>query len=323
MPRPLNPSERCGSSARAEWALERREHEWLVSFFRSRSPRVEDVQTPILPKALSAFSGRPLSRRPRALVLDVYGTLLASAAGELGPPLEASDRRLGDLQKVLGEYGIPCCAVDFEAALKLEVLKSHERSRRAGISYPEIDAAEIFSRVSGKSLPEARRLGAARESVLYPASPMPGARELLKAARQAGLALGIVSNAQYYTPPILEASFGSSLRELGFEDDLCVWSWRLGRAKPDVGLFRALSDALAARGIPPAEAVYVGNDLLNDILPAQVEGYRTALFAGDSRSLRLRSAEEGLEGVLPDTVLSSFHGAPTVLRLGSRGVFGS
>lgn len=323
MPRPVTSAAGCRSSARAEWALERREHEWLVSFFRSRSPRAGGVQAPVLPKIFSALSGRPLSRRPQALVLDVYGTLLASAAGELGPPLDASDHRLGDLQKVLDEYGIPCRAVDFEAALKREVVESHERSRHAGIPYPEIDAAEIFSRVSGKSLPEARRLGAARESVLYPASPMPGARELLKAALQAGLALGIVSNAQYYTPPILEASFGSSLRELGFEDDLCVWSWRLGRAKPDVGLFRALSDALAARGIPPAEAVYVGNDLLNDIRPAQVEGYRTALFAGDSRSLRLRSAQEGLEGVLPDTVLPSFHGASAVLRLGSREVRGS
>ena len=44
--------------------------------------------------------------------------------------------------------------------------------------------------------------------------------------------------------------------------------------------------------------------MLNDIMPAQQLGMRTALFAGDARSLRLRLEDPRVEGVRPDVVLT-------------------
>ena len=50
--------------------------------------------------------------------------------------------------------------------------------------------------------------------------------------------------------------------------------------------------------------MYVGNDMLNDIASAAKVGLRTALFAGDARSLRWRKGDERVEGVVPDLVLT-------------------
>jgi putative hydrolase of the HAD superfamily len=310
LPGALNPLPGRGEPP-AAGKLENAEHARLVAFFRSRHPCAETQPPPILPEPYFSLSGRSLSRRPRALILDVYGTLLASAAGEVGSASELPDVRLDELAVVLEEFGVSLLPEDFETALKREVLADHAKSRGAGIPYPEVDASDIFARVSGLAPAEARFLGAAREAVLNPAAPMPGAEEILAKARGAGLALGIVSNAQYYTHPLLEAAFGASLADMGIEEDLCVWSWRLGRAKPDIELFHILARGLAARGISPGQALYVGNDLLNDMLPARDAGYGTALFAGDARSLRLREGDARTAGLLPDIVIPSFHGAET------------
>jgi putative hydrolase of the HAD superfamily len=44
--------------------------------------------------------------------------------------------------------------------------------------------------------------------------------------------------------------------------------------------------------------------MLNDILPAQTTGFRTALFAGDKRSLRLRRDNPRCSNLKPDMVLT-------------------
>lgn len=305
------------------------EHARLVSFLRDRTPPVEILPPPDLPEPFASLAGRPLPRRPRALILDIYGTLVSSGAGEVGTAAEVSlpgpedGSRAGPkaLGEVLEEFGIREGPGRFEERLAQEIRKHHRAARAAGTPWPEVDGAALLARLTGLSLPEARLLGAAREAALNPAAPMPGAAELLKSARGSGLVLGLISNAQYYTEPALEAAFGKSLNALGFDPELRVWSWRLGRAKPDPELFRILARALGNRGIRPEAAVYVGNDLLNDVAPAGSAGFRTALFAGDPRSLRLRAGDPRVEGVLPDTVLPTFWAARSVFRLGGRDPF--
>ena len=56
--------------------------------------------------------------------------------------------------------------------------------------------------------------------------------------------------------------------------------------------------------IPKDSVLYVGNDMLNDIFPAQKEGFKTGLFAGDVRSLRLRSDEPVCENLSADIVIT-------------------
>lgn len=44
--------------------------------------------------------------------------------------------------------------------------------------------------------------------------------------------------------------------------------------------------------------------MLKDVWPAQAVGFRTALFAGDARSLRKRDEDERIRGVVPDLVVT-------------------
>ncbi|MGA0334565.1 MAG: HAD family hydrolase [Kiritimatiellia bacterium] len=73
-------------------------------------------------------------------------------------------------------------------------------------------------------------------------------------------------------------------------------------AKPSLRLYQNLLEKL--KEIKPEECLFVGNDMLNDVMPAQRVGMRTALFAGDRRSLRLRSGDSRVQGVEPDLVLT-------------------
>ena len=134
---------------------------------------------------------------------------------------------------------------------------------------------------------------------------MPHAEECLESLRNAGVALGIVSNAQFYTKLLFPALFDKSLEELGFAPDLGIFSYEHGWGKPGLRLYEIAVERLASRGIPPCEALYVGNDMLNDIMPAARLGFRTALFAGDARSLRLREGDPRVEAMEPDVVLAS------------------
>lgn len=97
---------------------------------------------------------------------------------------------------------------------------------------------------------------------------------------------------------------GGEAEELGLEPELQIYSYEHLHAKPGSRLYSLAAERLDARGIEAAESLYVGNDMLNDIMPAHRIGFRTALFAGDSRSLRLRTGDPRVEGVEPDLIVT-------------------
>jgi putative hydrolase of the HAD superfamily len=142
------------------------------------------------------------------------------------------------------------------------------------------------------------------EARTNPVWPMPELEECLAGFVSAGLPLGIVSNAQFYTRELFPALLGRSTEECGFAPELQVYSFEQGFAKPGESIYRLSAERLAARGIDPSAALYVGNDMLNDIAPAQRVGFRTALFAGDLRSLRLREDDPRVDGIRPDLVVT-------------------
>ncbi len=142
------------------------------------------------------------------------------------------------------------------------------------------------------------------EARANPCWPMPNVRECLGGLHRWGVLLGIISNAQFYTPELFGAMLGEPPEKWGFQPDLQFYSYRFGRAKPGVEMFESAVAALARRGISPGEVLYVGNDMLNDVFPASQVGFRTALFAGDGRSLRRRDGTALIEGISPDLVVT-------------------
>ena len=137
---------------------------------------------------------------------------------------------------------------------------------------------------------------------------MPECSTVLNALRARGFHLGIISNAQFFTRTLVEVLAGENLDTLGFDAGGCIWSYQLLEAKPSTALYeRSAAYWKSQYGAKPSEVLYVGNDLLNDIWPAQQVGFKTALFAGDARSLRMREGDPRVNGVEPDLVVTQLN----------------
>jgi putative hydrolase of the HAD superfamily len=76
--------------------------------------------------------------------------------------------------------------------------------------------------------------------------------------------------------------------------------------KPSDVLFEACASGLNNLGIVPDEALYVGNDMRNDIVPAHMFGFKTALFAGDKKSYNVTSTEDDANTCKPTVTFTEF-----------------
>ena len=158
--------------------------------------------------------------------------------------------------------------------------------------------------LDNKNLDPVRMFADEFESLVNPVYPMPHLSKLLLACKAGNILMGIISNAQFYTPFLFERFLGSKLEELGFCSDLIFYSYRFGYAKPSLFLFKLAADQLKSMGFSLNSALYLGNDMLNDIYPAKKTGFQTALFAGDRRSLRLRKDDPRCKNLTPDLVIT-------------------
>ncbi|TWT89055.1 Phosphoglycolate phosphatase [Pseudobythopirellula maris] len=272
------------------------------------SPPIEPLPTGETPR-LDPIHGL------RAVVFDIYGTLLVSGSGDISLASEGS--RGGAATEALAAVGVAGC--DGERVVELLHAAILEAHREAEMESPEVEIREIWGSVleeiDVRLEPERiERLAVEYECRVNPIGPMPELGETLEALRGRDLRLGVVSNAQFFTPLAFEPLTGRPLTGgtgfngeggcWGFEADLLVWSYEHLVAKPSTALYEMLRDRLEAVGVGPAETLYVGNDLRNDVWPAQLVGFKTALFAGDGRSLRWRRDDERLAAIAPDVVVT-------------------
>ena len=247
-------------------------------------------------------SGR-ITHPLKCLIFDIYGTLLISGSGDVGTAMQTI-RKDERLKQLLLEYNIyrPLGEVlnDFFDA----IAEQHSLLKAIGIDYPEIKIDHLWMQVlKWHCVDTARCFALAFELIANPVYPMPGLQQLIEKDR-GDCILGMISNAQFYTPMLLERFFNASLEKIGFEKDLLLFSYQTEYAKPSEHLFALAKNRLERRGIDPGKTLYVGNDMLNDILPAKNIGFKTALFAGDRRSLRLREDDARCQGVKPDIVIT-------------------
>lgn len=261
---------------------------------------------PAPPAALAPLLAAALPRRARAVAVDVYGTLLAAAQSE--PGAAGMDEPAAVTVRGDGSAA-PAFPPDMKARLRAIVASDHAASRASGLPWPEVDAVSVFSRALGLDAEGAARACVAWECAANPASPLPGARAFLGRCEAAGLPLGIVSNAQFYTPLFIEAAYGAPLygqAGLGFEPDLAFWSFERLRAKPDPYMFRLLAEKLKKRGVEASDACYIGNDALNDCAAASEAGFMTVLFSGDGPSFKPRLGAPGLRTPPADALADSW-----------------
>ncbi len=275
--------------------------------FKTNCPPLAPLPTGMEPR-LDKLAG------VKAVLFDVYGTLFVSGSGDVGTAAatdtaEALTQALsaagfeGDLEQA-GRLG--------KDMLRAEILEWHRAGHETGIDFPEVEIVEIWKKTmaalfgTNADPDQIRRLAVEYESRVNPVFPMPGSLETIERLKERGLVLGIVSNAQFYTPLLFSAFFSKTVEQCGFDPDCCIWSFKELKAKPSADLFPKAGRFLREKhNLGLDETVYVGNDMLNDIYCATQAGCKTVLFAGDRRSLRLRENDKRCLAIQPDAVVTS------------------
>jgi len=264
----------------------------------------------------------PVIKKIRAVVFDIYGTLLMSDSGDL----YSKHIRGKIVKRALALSGIQIPGNKAETVIKkilpsyLELIEEEHRFNWSiGIGFPEVDIRGIWRKIfvtlgisnyNGmvKEI-DMLRFATAFECCSNPVWPMEGLKEILQFLGERKLLLGIISNAQFYTPILmnyfLSGKYTTSEKIDGFIDEAVIFSYNFLRAKPDPVLFNYCISALhKKKSIKPENILYVGNDMLSDISAARSAGMRTCLFAGDKRSLRLRDIKPDDSMYKPDAVIT-------------------
>jgi putative hydrolase of the HAD superfamily len=274
-------------------------NEQLIHIIRGGARPLEVIPTHVEPLPLD-----PGGPAVKALLFDVYGTLFISASGDIG----STPRKLRQDPRILAlleEYGVEKNAARLETQFIQTVKAAHHRARRRGVDFPEVRYEDIWATVLGwKDSNRLKTFAAAYEMIVNPVYPMPHLKQVLMELKNRRIKMGIISNAQFFTPLLFPAFLDLSLEELGFDPQLSIYSYECGVAKPSLHMFLKARDILAAGGIEPENVLYMGNDMLNDIYPAGQARFRTLLFAGDRRSLRLREDDERCRNLQPGGIVT-------------------
>ncbi len=261
----------------------------------------------------------------KALIFDIYGTLLISSWAE-GTDWKAIP---GNLKTALDYNSIRLTSQDNKPTgqllmkilnlLREKITAYYAQQKSEDVPFPEMNIVKIWE----QTLIHAREKG----WIKYPddvdfhnltltfellnnrAWPMPDMMEVIHQLSDKKFPLGIISNAQFYTPRVMNYFLSGSYKESEtvdcFDPDLTVFSYKLLRGKPDVALFEKLIPVLKTKyNLKPEQVAYVGNDMKKDVYTARQAGFKTILFAGDKNSVRWRKDDPGIDGVKPDFIIT-------------------
>ena len=276
--------------------------------------RIQALTSPLTPQPTGVTPRLAPIPGIRAVLFDVYGTLVISGSGDIGITTTATTNKPFREAWAAAGFAPALLPPDFDGTAELAALirADHARSRARGVDNPEVDIVAIWRALLDSLLglratvSQLRRLALEYEFRINPVWPMPGLRALIKTLHRRGLVLGVVSNAQFYTPLMLEAFLGQGMEAVGFDPRCCAWSYRHGVAKPSTAIYvPALAGLHDHHRIHPEQVLYIGNDLRNDIHPAGALDCNTVLYAGDRRSLRLHRDDPQMRAVAPDRVITT------------------
>jgi len=211
----------------------------------------------------------------RALISDIYNTLL-----EVGPPPADAAERWEFLWEDMLADPARLTLDELAAAGEKIITRERDSAIQVGVQHPEI----YWPAVAKEALPELARLSEKEsDEFLYQHAQlqrsvrlMPGAGEVLGKLAETGVLLGLASNCQPYTLHELDAALATAkLSRAIFMPELCFFSFAAGFSKPNPHAFRYLRAQLQVCGIPPADAMLVGDRLDNDVEPARSHGFQT------------------------------------------------
>jgi putative hydrolase of the HAD superfamily len=259
---------------------------------------------PIFPRPSFFHRSGKLENKIRCILFDIYGTLFVSDSGDIGIA-KGKSYKSENLEKLLNKYGIQQTPLEILTRFFATIDNAHQTLKEKGVDFPEVEIDRIWMWVLEiEDLDMVRAFAVEFELIVNPVYPMPNLEKTLLACKDSDILLGIISNAQFYTPYLFRWFLDSSPEDRGFHPDLIFYSYKFGYAKPSIFMFNAAVEKLEKIGVSAHSVLYIGNDMLNDIYPAKKAGFRTALFAGDARSLRLRENDPKCKDLSADIIIT-------------------
>jgi putative hydrolase of the HAD superfamily len=245
-----------------------------------------------------------LKEEIKCMLFDIYGTLFVSGSGDISLT-KLNSPEFKKIAQLLTKYEIRKLPRTLLNEFYSAIEARHSDLRKKGIDFPEVNIDQVWMEILQNDDRETvRQFAAEFELIVNPVYPMPNLEIMLSAFRRQSQLMGIISNAQFFTPYLFHWFLNSDPQGLGFNPDLLFYSYRFEVAKPSLRLFKMAAEKLKKKGIQPSSVLYTGNDMLNDIYPAKLTGFKTALFAGDKRSLRLRPDDPRCRNLEADLVIT-------------------
>lgn len=261
----------------------------------------------------------------KALVFDIYGTLLLSSWAEgtdwkvipknLKTAFDYNSIKLISQNKKSTEKML----MEILSVLREKITSYYTKQKSVDVPFPEMNLVKIWEQTFIYAR-EKRWLEYPNDIRFHDftltfellnnrAYPMPGMKEVIQRLSVKNLPLGIISNAQFYTPRVMNYFLSGNYKETDkvdcFDPDLIVFSYQLMRGKPDITLFEKLVPVLKNKySLTPEQVAYVGNDMKKDVYTARKAGFRTILFAGDKNSVRWRKNDPLIDELKPDFIIT-------------------
>lgn len=292
-----------------------------------------DLIWPQVPKAIPV-SARALDKPLlgiRAVVWNLYGTLLRVTDGDLQLSHHTELRMQVALEKTIAEFNM-WNSMTRKPGAPWEYILPRYRAALEDLELTTPVAADEYAHVNGASV--WRRildilgqkdyqydeefygdLDQLSEKIAYffqlclqGVEAAPNAVKAIESVSRKGLVQGLLSDAQPFTLIQALRAFGRQgkllpLNEL-FDPACLILSCHLGVRKPSSKLYDTCLQRFAEKGIKPKEILYVGNRLQNDLAVAKQLGFRTALYVGDKLSLKATSREINHENLRPKRLLT-------------------
>jgi FMN phosphatase YigB (HAD superfamily) len=267
----------------------------------------------------------------RAVVWNLYGTLLRVTDGQLLLSHHTELRMQVALEKTIGEFNMwnsmtrkPGAPWEYVLPKYRAALQDLELTTGAPDGeFAHVNGASVWRRILdmlgqkeyqydegfyGNLDQLSEKIAYFFQSCLQAVEAAPNALKALTCVRQSGLEQGLLADAQPFSLIQALRAFGQQgklppLSEL-FDPACLILSCQLGVRKPSAGMYDACLQRFADKGVQPKEILYVGNRLQADVAIAKQMGMRTALYAGDKLSLQATPAEIKHRDLRPKRLLT-------------------
>ncbi|MFQ3651035.1 MAG: HAD family hydrolase [Gemmataceae bacterium] len=262
----------------------------------------------------------------RAVLWNVYGTLLAIPLGELVFEHPQPFIMSNALEKTIQEFKMwasmsrkPGQPSDYMLSIYQQILLEN-KTGPSGERFPEAASDRIWETILKRLLQKdykfdtnfygalneySRKVAYFFHASLQATACYPGASLAVRHLSEKGIIQGLLGEGQCFTPVQVARGLRSQDPSLVVPwGDQVTLSYECRGRKPSERLFRLGLERLQSRDISAPEVLHIGSRIKEDILPARRLGMKTALFAGDKTSLQATQEQLKDPNSRPDILLT-------------------